>query len=318
MSRRFLVLILLVLIPMLPASALAQQPPGAADTVKLRFGWRPGMTAQIETTRLQEQRSASVDTVLRRTSYRMHVAPHDDGLLISYTDFTFPDADTTDQQTSLAEQAAAIVPKIVVDSAGGFVSIEDVPGFRARLDTLMTRMLPPDEAASAREGLAELVTEEALAGLAAQEWNTIVGRWAGRDLMVGEDYGFEEEAALPLIPGAVVRMVSTFSIAGRTSCDGKSADSDCVEIRLVSRADPDAVSAILAQFTERLLATPGVGIAFESFEMENEMVLVAEPGTLRPHQVRTSKRMGGVFTAQGERGEVSQREVRTYRYTYDR
>ncbi|HSK18567.1 MAG TPA: hypothetical protein VK912_05465 [Longimicrobiales bacterium] len=318
MSRRFPIVMLLVLAAMLPESARAQQPPGVADTVKLRFGWQPGMTAQIETTRLQEQRSGSVDTMMQRTSYRMHVAQHDDGILISYTDFTFPDADTTDQQTSIAEQAAAIVPKIVVDSAGGFVSIEDVPGFRARLDTLMTRMLPPEEAASAREGLAELVTEEALADLAAQEWNAIVGRWAGRDLVVGEDYGFEEEAALPLIPGAVVKMVSTFGIAGRTSCDGKAAGSDCVEIRLVSRADPDAVKAVLAQFTEQLLATPGVGIAFESFEMENEMVLIAEPGTLRPHHVRTSKRMGGVFTAQGERGEVSQREVRTYRYTYGR
>lgn len=316
MSRRFPYLMLLCL-SLMPASALAQRPPAAPDTVKLRFGWRPGTTAQIETTRFQEQRSASVDTMRSRTTYRMHVAPHDDGLLISYTDFTFPDADTTDERTSIAEQAAAIVPKVVVDSAGGFVRVEDVAGVRARLDTLMTRMLAPEEAASAREGLADLVTEEALAGLAAQEWNAIVGRWAGRDVVMGEDYGFEEEAALPMIPGAVVEMISTFSIARRTSCDEGAGGSDCIEIRLVSRADPDAVRAILAQFTERLLATPGVGIAFESFEMENEMVLVAEPGTLQPHRVSMSKSMGGVFTAQGERGDVSQREVRTYRYTYD-
>lgn len=320
MSRRFPILMLFGLVLMPPGSALAQRPPGTADTVKLRFGWQPGMTAQIETTRFQEQSSASVDTATRRTSYRMHVASHTDGLLISYTDFVFPDADTSapGQSTPIAEQAAAIVPKVVVDPAGGFVRIEDVPGVRARLDTLVTRLLSPEDAASAREGLTELVTEDALAGLAAQEWNAIVGRWAGRDLVVGEDYGFEEEAALPLIPGAVVAMVSTFSIARRTSCDGVAGGSDCVEVRLVSRADPEAVRAILAQFTERLLATPGVGIAFESFEMENEMVIVTEPGTLRPHEVHTSKRMGGVFTAQGERGEVSQRDVRTYRYTYER
>ena len=317
MSRRFPFLMLLCL-TLMPASALAQASPDAADTVKLRFGWQPGTTAQIQTTRFQEQRSASVDTLSRRTNYRMHVASHDDGILVSYTDFTFPDADTTDQRTSIAEQAAAIVPKVVVDSAGRFVRVEDVAGVRARLDTLMTRMLAPEEAASAREGLAELVTEEALAGLAAQEWNAIVGRWSGRDLVLGEEYGFEEDAALPMIPGAVVEMISTFSVARRTTCDGGAGSSDCVEIRLVSRADPDAVRAILAQFTERLLATPGVGIAFESFAMENEMVLVAEPGTLRPHHVRMSKRMGGVFTAQGERGEVSQSEVRTYRYTYER
>ena len=320
MHRRFPFLMMLTVMLTLPAPALAQRSADAADTVRLRFGWQAGTTALIETTRFQEQRSASVDTVTRRTSYRMHVAPHMAGLLISYTDFAFPDADTTgvDQRTSIAEQAAAIVPKVVVDSAGTFVRIEDVPGVRARLDTLVMRMLAPEEAESARESLAALVTEESLAGLAAQEWNTLVGRWAGRDLVVGREYGFQEQAALPMIPGAVVDMVSTFTLVRRTSCAGGAPGDGCVEIRLVSRADPDAVRAILAQFTERLLATPGVGIAFESFEMENELVLVAEPETLRPHHVRMSKSMGGVFTAQGERGEVSQREVRTYRYTYER
>jgi hypothetical protein len=302
------------------ATASAQETPVRADTVNLRFDWKAGTRARIETTRLQ-QTSESADTVSGSASYRMRVQAHADGLIISYESFEFPTAaDTTEaaQLDMLAEQAAAMVPKVVVDAAGSFVGIEDVASVRARLDTLMTRMLAPEDAASARAMLATVVTEEGLAGLAAQEWNALVGRWAGSDLAIGAEYEFVEDAALPMLQGAVVPMVSTFTAGRRTSCSDTGTGNDCVEIRVVSRADPAAVAEILTQFAAGLLAMPGVGLAFESFELENTMVLVTEPSTLRPHRVRLSKGMKGVFTADGERSEVSQTEVRTYRYTYAR
>ena len=299
--------------------ASAQVAPQRADTVSLRFGWTAGLEARIETTRFQEQVSGSADTMSGSARYRMRVEPHGRGLLISYDDFEFPaSADTTEaaQRSALAEQAATMVPKVVVDSAGAFVGIEDVEAVRQRLDSLMVRMLEPDEAAAAREMLTKLVTEEALAGLAAQEWSAIVGRWAGADLELGREYEFEEEAALPLMPGTSVPMLATFAVERRTSCRDGGSDEDCVEIRLAARADPAAVQQILAQFAERLLATPGLGIAFESFEMTNELMLITEPSTLRPQRLRLSRGMTGIFTADGQRGEVSQSEQRTYQYTY--
>ena len=300
-------------------ASLAQAQSASPDTVHLRFGWQPGMHARIETTRLSVQVAATADSVSGSAEYRMRVGPHAAGVIISYDGFVFPpaaDSSEAAQLNSLAERAAAMVPKVVVDSAGAFVRVEDVDVVRARLDSLMTQMLDPEEAAAARETLETMVTAEALAGLAAQEWNAIVGRWAGADLVIGTKYGFEEQAALPMIPGAAVTMVSEFSIERRTSCAEAGTDQDCVEIRLVSRADSAAVRKLLAEFTERLLAMPGLGIAFESFEMETEMVLVTEPSTLRPHRVRMSKHTKGVVSAQGERGEVSQSEVRTYGYTW--
>jgi hypothetical protein len=299
-----------------PAVSRRGWPP--ADTVRLRFAWTAGTAARIETTRTQRTAS-SADTLFGRSSYRMHVRPHAEGLVISYDEFEFPPAaDTTEaaQLSVLAAQAATMVPRVVVDSAGAFIGIEDVESVRARLDSLMTRMLEPDEAASAREMVESVVTEEGLSGIAAQEWNALVGRWAGADLEIGVDYEFAEEAALPLMAGAVVPMVSTFRVERRTSCGDGLMGSDCVEIRLVSRADPDAMAEILAEFAERLLAVPGMGIAFESFELENSMVLVTESATLRPHRVRTEKGMKGVYSADGQRAEVGQSEVRTYTYTY--
>lgn len=299
--------------------AAAQSAPMASDTVKLRFAWQPGMEARIETERLNVQVAGSADSVAGSAEYRLRVGAHPQGLILSYEDFVFPaaaDSSESAQLNSLAQRAAAMVPKVVVDPAGAFVRVEDVDLVRARLDSLMTEMLDAEEAAAARATLQTMVTAEALAGLAAQEWNAIVGRWAGSDLVIGTKYEFEEQAALPMMPGAAVTMVSEFSIERRTSCAESGTDQNCIELRVVSRADSAAVRELLAQFTERLLATPGLGIAFESFEMDNEMVLVTEPSTLRPHRVRMTKRTKGVVSAQGERGEVSQSEVRTYRYTY--
>jgi hypothetical protein len=96
------------------------------------------------------------------------------------------------------------------------------------------------------------------------------------------------------------------------------AGSDCVEIHLVSTPDPAAMKEILAQFMERLLSTPGLGgIGFESLELENEMVLITEPSTLRPRRAVFSRSVAGVVAADGQRSEVSQTDIRTFRYTYN-
>ncbi|MBR9990934.1 MAG: hypothetical protein KFH98_14325 [Gemmatimonadetes bacterium] len=296
----------------------ARHSSASPDTVQLRFGWAAGTAAHVETTRRQYTSGVN-DTVTGDANYRMRVQRHPEGLIITYDEFEFPAASDTvnDAQIgSLADRAAAIVPRVLVDSAGSFVRVEDVESVRARLDTLVTSMLEPGEAEEAREAMATLVTAESLGGLAAQEWNTIVGRWAGVDLVVGEKYFFEEEAALPMLPGTAITLVSEFSIEGWTPCTEGVVARECVEIRVEARADPAAVQRILAEFTEQITAVPGVGLVFESFEMGNEIVLVTEPATLRPHSVRIRRGLAGVFTADGERSEVSQSEVRTYRYTY--
>jgi hypothetical protein len=306
--------------PVFAQDAPAPEVSGRADTVHLRFGWTAGTNARVDVARFSVRVAESADTVAGGAQYRMSAQAHADGLLVSYGDFVFPPpADTTQtaRTNSLAEQASAIVPRFIVDSAGAFVRLDDVAAVRAKFDTLVTRMLPPDEAAATRAGLETMLSEEALTGLAAQEWNAIVGMWAGADLEMGEVYSFEEEAALPLIPGATVAMISEFSIERRTSCVEGGTGEDCVEIHLVSTPDPEAMKAILAQYTERLLSTPGLGgIGFESLAMENEMVLITEPSTLRPHRLVLSKSVAGVVSADNQRSEVSQADVRTYRYTY--
>lgn len=312
----------LIGITMYVPGGLAQDAPARVDTVQLRFDWQAGMSARVATTRFRERIAERTDTTAGGASYRMNVQEHDEGLLISYDDFSFPPSvDTTQsaQLATVAAQASAMVPKFIVDSTGTFVAIHDVEALKLRLDSLMSSLLEPEDLADARAGLSNVFSEDALTGLAAQEWNALVGMWVDADLELGEVYEFDEATELPMIPGASVRMVSQFSVERRTPCIQGGANDDCVEIRLVSTPDPEAMKEVLARFMERLLYTPGLGgIGFESLVVENEMILITEPATLRPHRMWLSKSVTGVVTAEGERSQVSQTDVRTYEYTYPR
>ncbi len=300
--------------------ALAQDRPSAVDTVRLRFAWPVGTRAQIETTRYRERVAETSDTTLGRATYQMSVRSHPDGLLIAHDNFVFPalgPASTNLQ--AVAERIGALVPQYVVDGEGSFLRIHDVNRMKAMLDSMMTQLLGPIDPGPARQTLESMMSAEALIGLAAQDWNAIVGMWAGADLELGEVYEMEEQTPLPMLPGAVVPMVSEFSIEGRISCVEGGSDRNCVEIQLVSQPDPDSLKQILTQFMQRLASgTSSGGVGFEDLQVESGVILVTEPGTLLPHRVTLSKRVTGVLSAAGERSKVSQVDVRTFKYTYAR
>lgn len=90
-----------------------------------------------------------------------------------------------------------------------------------------------------------------------------------------------------------------------------------MEIHLLSSPEPEAVQAILRQFMERIASQPALAnFAFERLDLENELVLIIEPATLRPHRARLARSVEGVVRADGKTSNVSQRDVRTYSFTY--
>jgi hypothetical protein len=143
--------------------------------------------------------------------------------------------------------------------------------------------------------------------------------WAGADLELGEIYEFEEDTPLPMIPGAVVPMISRFSVERRIACiDGGTAQ-DCVSIRLVSEPEPAAAKRILAEFMQRLTPNSGLGgFGFEELQVRNEIVLITEPQTLLPHRLSISKQVDGRVSAGGQSSTISQRDGKMYKFTYAR
>ena len=302
-----------------PASA---QETGPVDTVRLRFAWPAGTVARVQTTRFRETINETADTMVVSADYRLQADSHPEGLLVSYDDFRFPSAvgdSAASAMETVAQRAAAMVPKLIVAPDGSFLRIHDVASIRAGLDSMFVELMGEDGMAAMREMLNTVMSEDALTVMAAEEWNAIVGMWIDADLELGAVYQYEDQAPLPVLPDVVVPMLAEFMVEDRTSCVEGGSDTDCVTLHFVSWPDPDSVNVAIRRFFETLPAIPGAdNISFEELDVENEMIIVTEPGTLRPHRVQISKLVSGVVKAGDERGEVSQFDVRTYHYTYAR
>jgi hypothetical protein len=307
-----------------PAAA-QEQPPVAVDTVRLRFAWPVGTVASVETTRFRELVAAKPDTISGSARYRMRVEQHPEGLLIVH-DSASVTSDTerpTGALTAVAitERLRDIVPSYVVGRGGEFLRIDNVTGFKARLDTVLGSVLELADSAAHTSALIDaFMSEEVLTSLAAQEWNALVGMWIDGDLEVGEYYELEEgESPVPMIPGATVPLLLEFGVMRRLACDESGKGRDCVAIELLSYPDPDSMAVILRQFMERANAGGGsAAVAFESLDIENEIELIIEPATLLPHRARVTKKLEAMIVSEGQRTPFTQEDVRTYRFTYRR
>lgn len=305
----------------LPEAAAPQNRPAPVDTVRLRFNWPVGKVATVETTRFRERVTEKTDTVAGSARYRMHVQQHPEGLLIVYDSFDVSTGAGTPAGASAAqataERLADLMPSYVVSREGEFLRIDGVAALRARMHALLGSMLQADSTGQARAALESLVSEQVLNHVAAQEWNSLVGMWIEADLEMGQKYELEEEAPIPLIPGSMVTMVSEFSIERRIPCREGGTTPDCVEIHLLSFPDPEEVKVIIRRFMDRIASQPAMArFGFESLDLENELVLIIEPATLLPHRARLSKSVEGVVVADGKKSNVSQLDIRTFRFTY--
>jgi hypothetical protein len=307
----------------LSGGAPALQTAAPVDTVRLRFNWLPGTVAEIESARFRERFAEKTDTLAGSARYRMKVAAHPEGRSVEYSDFDFGGVPGRPRESralqAIAEQVSSLVPNSLVSGEGDFLRVQNVNQMRTQLDSLLGPMVGGSGNEQALAAIAAIFSEDALNMLAAQEWNALVGMWTGADLELGETYELQQMAALPMIPGATVPMISQFSVVERVSCLEEGDGEDCVEIHLVSFADPDAMKDHLQQFIRRLSSDPKLAAsAYDDLAIENELVLVTEPATLLPHRASITKSISGTFRAREEKGSFSQLDVRTDRYRYER
>lgn len=58
-----------------------------------------------------------------------------------------------------------------------------------------------------------MINEETLLASVAQEWNALVGAWAGAELEIGAEYGLSHEEPLALLGGALVPYDYVFGVS---------------------------------------------------------------------------------------------------------
>lgn len=323
--RRTLICLALALAP---AAAIAQARPTApVDTAKLTFAWPTTVRARVEAQRYRERHSGGKhDTTNIRLSYQMTAQRAGDEYVVRFHDFQLPEnvrkAAAPPQVAAFVEQAGAMAPSYRVSAAGEFRRLESPERLRALIDSLLNIMTakggpPPPQL---RQFMSTLTSDAVLAASAAQDWNALVGSWAGAELEVGEVYGTEGEEPVPIFQNATVRFEYEFSALRRMSCDSVKAPNarDCIELQMVSKPDTAAMRQLLQRFMGSLVPDVAKEMGFVDFDVENVVTLVARPQSLLPVSLVVTKAVTGAVRSQGKTEKVSQLDVKSQRYSYDK
>lgn len=302
----------------------ATEEPVPAEAVQLQFGWTPGTVAQIETTRQRVRVTGDKQTTTTAsTRYRMQVEPHEEGLLITYKDFDVPTNGGTDEARiagaeALMQKLSAVMPSFVVSPQAELLRLENVSELREQMRTVFEPMLaemkdaPPQLYALMRSAL----SDEALTAGAVQEWNALVGAWAGGALEPQAVYAQEAEEPLPMFPGQTVPMRYEFSLLETIPCTNATDGPQCVVLEMQSSPEPEAMKKLLEGFMQQV--TPeSTRVVFDRLDINSSVVVVMEPGTMLPYRLQINKRVEGTAHAPGEDPQaVSQVDERISTFTY--
>ncbi len=309
-----------------PALSAQERP----DSVLLRFGWPVGMTAIVEQewTRVQDA-GARRDSVTVRSSYRMRVLQHARGRLIVADSFRLEGmsglprgAASTPEADRLMSMLGNLQPSYVVSADGEFLELAEVQKMKAVVDTMLRSVMPDlsGMAPEFRQLMERATSPEILTASAAEQWNAMAGTWVGADWEVGEWYGGDVEEELPLVPGMKLPMSFELGAKERLPCTERGTKDDCVRLEFYSAPDTGALRVFMAEFMKKLAPElRDVAGVVQNMRVQNELEVVAEPGTLRPYYVSRTKRvlMHDPTLPKDKEPPAARVDVRISRFRYD-
>ena len=324
--RRTLLSLALCLTPAVAVAQAAQKPAAKVDTARLTFRWPETVTARVETKRYRERHnSGRHDTTDARVSYRMTAQRSGQEYVVRFGDFRMHgNGGSTGgaEAAAFMERLGAIAPSYRVTAAGEFARLESPEMIRRFIDSLFTSLAAKDgpPPPQLRQLMNSMLSDDALAASAAQEWNALVGTWVGAELEVGEVYGSEGEEPVPIFQNATVRFEYEFSAVRRMSCDSVAAPKarDCIELEMVSRPDTAAMRELLQRVMGTLAPAEARNMGFTDFSVENVVTLVARPESLLPMSLVVAKKVTGAVRTVGKTEKVYQLDVKSQRYSYDK
>lgn len=306
------------------AAPLAAQEAAPADTVRLRFGWAPGMEAEVESEQVRMRSTGERrDSMRIASTHRLRVAPHPRGLAVSYSDARWTELPQEEGIAAefwhaLAETASGGRPELVLSPEGEFVEVQGMEALAADLRAAMQPLMEEIEGAEAeqvRQMLQGILSPEALSASSAEEWNALVGTWIGADLEVGAVYEFEEASELPILPGVEIPFLVEFAAVARVPCTPGESQPRCVQLEMVSVPDEEALAEAIVELGRRFgVPAEEMREVVARMSVETSALLITEPETLRPHLMEITK----LVIAGDDEETPAQMEVHRTRYRYPR
>ena len=301
--------------------------------VPLAFGWTPTIEARVEVWHSRVRQAVQSDTQRSALRYTMHVQEHPDGLLITYDDFALgpspdghpshgPRPALSKSGSPRVEMLSGLMPSFVVTNDGEFVRLDDLDGLKDRnLQAIRDSLTTPEE----ERLLRDMLTDDAMTSIVAQEWTAIVDFWAGRQLVPRRTVETTGVGSLPLIPTITVAMTYKVTLKRWLPCSEDEREKRCVELELYSYPNSAQVARALHSLLESVAvaATPDQATAvvsaipaFRSMDVENLITLITEPGTLLPHELQINRLTTGTMSIEGESIPVRLLDQRAYRFEY--
>jgi hypothetical protein len=260
------------------------------------------------------------DSTSIRVQYSMAVEHHEQGRLIRYSDFSGPDLSGVSQpEQQLLQLLSSVVPSYVVSDAGELVAVHGLDSIRATLEGWLDPLLDSLPAGEFRDLLHQMISEQTLFALAAQEWNALVGTWVGAELEVGAAYELQADEPLPMLGNVLVPFRYELGASGRVPCHPEATTPDCVELIIRSYPDPEQLQAHLEAFLRRMVeaAGPDAGVpplTYDDLALETEVVLVARPEDLVPFSLSSYRSVEVSMDVGGE--QHTARDYQLAEYTF--
>jgi hypothetical protein len=297
------------------------KPRAERPRIDLVFNWPERMTSSA-TVRTKSSKRGEVTEMQARAVTTVKPLGEDE-LLISgkLVDRRFTpsmkDAGKARYLEGVMREATTDMPDYVVDRDGDFVRIENLAPYLKRLEEALVKGLPegPEEArAKARDLVRSIVSEESLNASLQDEWNNVVGNWAGGSYVPGESYEMHLIYQSPLLGDRTFPMVVMQQLAGRAACRKGASPHSCVRLLQTSRVGDPSFTRATRAFVRK---TVGGDVSIDQAEVVKTVEVIADPKTLLPYRTVVNETKTFVVSAKGEapRTSVETREtVTTYSY----
>ncbi len=315
--------LVLACIAVAPSVARAAEP----DSIWLRFGWHPGDRADVtfETSRTRRGAGGNQD-VKASLSWRMEVEDHAEGLRIRTDSLRFTEGvsggDASAMQ-NLLQSLGSAPPASIVSDQGAFVRIENVARLReavaqaARSSIGSIDSMPP----GVRSMMDQVLSDQTLTALAAEEWNVAIGTWVDSDWELGDVATLESETPSPTFPDLTFPMVTTFEALRRVPC-GEGGAAGCVEMRLASAPEPERLRSNVEDLLARIDPSQRdqIRAALSTMNASTEATVTMRPTDMRPYVVRKVRRVTAQVRPAPDAApqDFVQEDVRITRYTWMR
>ena len=300
------------------------------DLVDFTFGWETPLTLKAETTR--RVRDMGGEAREYRAEYEMEATRSDEMLRVAvdpqFQGVTGRRANGGAGQI-LGTVAILAVPTMVVSPEGGFETVEELDATRDLVAKEARRAAGGGLSKKVESALGRFLGDEVLEQRARQNWDMMVGMWAGETMEIGETYESksEQEFTLPLVGRREVTMEVEFGALERVSCPAgtESGETGCVRATIRSRPDVRDMKELMQKWVEEhaeieakrqgMATTPKITVTEMFFR--TEATLVTEISTLRPHRL-TQKRTQRVKLRDPNGGERAFRTVDQRTTTFSR